>query len=186
MSKGFLAKVAPFAGMLLRATPLAPLAPLIGTLSGSNPNDLTVETAQQAYVSLADDMRQQVDQQADSIQMEKEHTEQLRILNEADIAGNSTRPQVVLLYAWVTAGTIALFILFMFHVTWGLSGEELTDVIKSLSEMWMLIAGVLGVLASPILKYFNVRTKDKANRLTAMTGQAFPSILSSIASRIMR
>lgn len=161
--------------MVLSATPLAPLVGIVSSLMPgvtALPGNATGQQVIDTYLTLPPDRQAQADMQA--LAMEREHTTQWGAMLEADATSNTMRPQVVWLYAQVTALTVAAFVLFMFYVVWGLKGADLADALAELSNMWTLFAGVLGVLSTPILKYFNDRSKDKAARYAAGSGSAAP------------
>ena len=168
-------KLLPFAKVALSATPLAPLVGIVSALmpgdTGLHPG-VTGQQVMDAYNRLPPDRQAQAD--AHALAMEQEHTTQWGAMLEADATSNTMRPQVVWLYARVTALTVLAFMAFMFYVVWGLKGEGLADALRELSNMWALFAGVLGVLSTPILKYFNDRSKDKAARYAAASGSAAP------------
>ena len=172
-----ISKLLPFAKVALSATPLAPLVGVVSALLPSHlqlPADARGQEVIDAFNQLPPEAQVQVE--AHALAMEQEHTTQWAAMNEADATGNTTRPQVVLLYARVTAGTVAAFVAFMFYVVWGLKGDDLAAALAELGNMWSLFAGVLGVLSTPILKYFNDRSKDKAARYAAASGSEQPLV----------
>lgn len=173
----FLKKLLPFAKVILSGTPVAPLLSAVNALL---PNDkaLPATAAGQqlidAYTMMPATHQAQLDDMAHTLEMEKQHTEQWRIMNEADATGNTVRPETVRLYARVTAGTVAGFIIFLFYACYGVASEDLPDVLKGLASMWTLVAGALGVLATPILRYFGARENEKTTRYAAITGSDLP------------
>jgi hypothetical protein len=186
-AKDLLMKLGKFAGKKLIDTALGPLAPVVSGILGKPADEITAEEAQQAYMDNPE-IRVQMDEIAAKITIHEETqiTERWRILNEADSSGNSTRPQVVMLYAWTSVLTVAAFIVFLFTSIAGVSDEDLPKVISSLRDVWPLVAAPLGILAVPIERYFGHRRKEKEARIGGMTGFQRVGIIGQIASKLMK
>ncbi len=92
-------------------------------------------------------------------------------MNEADGPGNSTRPMIADRMAWAICGGVWVFIL---AIAWAIVTKD-AATISALNPAWMLMALVLGVPSTVVLRYFNARTDEKKARYAVMAGQEAPA-----------
>ena len=107
----------------------------------------------------------------------QEHTKVIASLGEVDKTGNSTRPFIALLMAWVVALAIVGLV--------GLLGVAInakdTDTVKAIGDSWPLVAALLGIPSGLLNSYFGKRTKEKQQKYQAISNTAPSSGLSGLA-----
>lgn len=110
----------------------------------------------------------------------REHTKVINALGEVDKTGNSTRPFIALLMAWVVAFAIVGLVI-MLGVAINSKDHE---TVKAIGDNWPLFIALLGIPGALLRAYFGMRTKEKQQKYEAITGVSAPTgILSSILKR---
>jgi hypothetical protein len=108
----------------------------------------------------------------------KEHTKVITALGEVDKTGNSTRPFIALLMAWVVSFAIVGLVV-MLGVA--INGKD-TATVKAIGDNWPLVAALLGIPSGLLNSYFGKRTKEKQQKYQALTNTAPTSTLSGIVN----
>ena len=108
----------------------------------------------------------------------QEHTKVIASLGEVDKTGNSTRPFIALLMAWVVSFAIVGLVVML-----GVAiNEKDTATVKAIGDNWPLVAALLGIPSGLLNSYFGKRTKEKQQKYQALTDTAPTSTLSGIVS----
>jgi hypothetical protein len=108
----------------------------------------------------------------------KEHTKVIAALGEVDKTGNSTRPFIALLMAWVVSFAIVGLVVML-----GVAiNEKDTATVKAIGDNWPLVAALLGIPSGLLNSYFGKRTKEKQQKYQALTDTAPTSTLSGIVN----
>ena len=101
-------------------------------------------------------------------------------LAEADATGQSTRPKIALMMAWlvvmqvtVVSGSVGYAAL-----------TENTEVIKVLSDTWQMLLASMGIPTTILYQYFGKRTKEKIERYNLAMGQQTPTLLNTLKAVI--
>lgn len=95
----------------------------------------------------------------------KEHTNVIKALGDVDATGNSTRPFIALLMAWVVALAITGIIFMLGVAIWGKDHAT----IKAIGECWPLITAMLAIPSGLLNSYFGKRTKEKQQKYQALS-----------------
>ncbi len=107
----------------------------------------------------------------------KEHTKVVAALGEVDKTGNSTRPFIALLMAWVVSFAIVGLVIML-----GIAiNSKDSDTIVAISNNWPLITAVLGIPAGLLNSYFGKRTKEKQQKYQAISNTEPKSLLTDIS-----
>lgn len=136
------------------------------------PENATGEQAQSAIDTLSpQDKAIVLSKQFDvEITQIKEHTKVIAALGEVDKTGNSTRPFIALMMAWVVVFAITGLIIML-----GVAIHNKDAVtIKAIGDSWLLITALLGIPAGLLRAYFGMRTKEKQQKYEAVTGVSAP------------
>lgn len=162
------------AGSVAIATAFPVAAPFLGVLNNMLPDDKKLPPS-----ATGDDVKAAVEtltpQQLTglkALRIEAEmnesnnHVSTVQALAEVDKTGNSTRPQVVIMMAWLVVLQVSTVCLSMFGAV--VMGND--AILKTLQSFWPLLLTSMGVPTTLLLRYFGQRTREKANRLAAATG----------------
>ena len=127
--------------------------------------DLDAATGQDAITainSLPPDVQSNIYEKEFDVEIEeiKGFTERFKAAADADKSGNTTRPQIALMFAKTICFAIILFVSIWAYAI----ASNLKEVIKNLSDSWVLMATVLSVPSTVLLAYFGYRTKEKQAR----------------------
>ena len=138
----------------------------------------TGEQIQEAVSSLPAEQQatllsKEFDVEVTSIQ---EHTKVLTALGEVDKTGNSTRPFIALMMAWVVSFSIVGLIIML-----GIAiNEKDSETVIAIGNNWPLAVALLGIPSGLLRAYFGMRTKEKQQKYQALTNTAPTSSLSGI------
>lgn len=103
-------------------------------------------------------------------------------LNSADSVGNSTRPKIALLMAYVVLFSVVLLTLCIAYAF----VMNVSTLIKAMGDAWPLVLAILATPTALLRSYFGLRTTEKRARYSAAAGSSPPGIFSSIASFFKR
>lgn len=95
----------------------------------------------------------------------KEHTKVITALGEVDKTGNSTRPFIALMMAWVVSFAIVGLVV-MLGIA--IHGKDAVTV-KAVGDNWPLVLALLGIPSGLLRAYFGMRTKEKQQKYQALT-----------------
>lgn len=88
-------------------------------------------------------------------------------LSNADSTGNSTRPFIAKLMAFVVAFSIVVFISILAYAIY----DQQIKMVKALADSWPMLIAILGTPTTLLTAYFGMRTKEKKARYAAAAGQ---------------
>lgn len=145
------------------------------------PVSATGTEVERAFNALPGESQQQVLARVDLEIVESNNfAANFQAMAAADAKGNTSRPYVVLLFAWVIAlSVIAVVAGMVFAVV---VGDK--DTLKALGDAWVVIAAVLSVPATVVQRYFGLRTREKTFRYAAGSGQDLGSVFGGILGGI--
>ena len=106
----------------------------------------------------------------------EQHTKVTQALGDVDKTGNSTRPFIARLMAWVVAFTIVVLII-MLAVAIAKSNHE---TLKVLNESWALVFAILATPTALLRAYFGMRTKEKQQKYEAISNVKPQSIFTDL------
>ena len=163
-------KLLPFAGALLGATPAAPLIPLINAVLPAGEDRLSGTTSVDDAVALIQRQPPDLQLKIDKIDLEREreHTEQIRILEEMNRHGSSTRPEIA-------RGSFHVMAFVTIVIVSGITYEFATNGLESAEHMVTIglgMASLMGPFTAVVWRYFGVRTDEKTLRLAVGTGHS--------------
>lgn len=143
------------------------------------PNEATGEQISQAVSTLSPDLQAQILSEEIDVEL-AEISSWTRVqgsLAEADKVGASTRPQIALMMAKVVS-----FVIISFSTMWIVAIiQNHVDMIKVLTDSWMLVLAIIGTPIALLRAYFGMRSKEKKERYGAAMGQPTqPNLISSI------
>ena len=99
---------------------------------------------------------------------------------DVDKSGNTTRPFIAGMMAWVVAYTIVLIVSMYAYAIISKDAE----MIKAINEGWPWIAAIIATPTALLRAYFAMRTKEKQQKYEAATGvSAAPSIISALLKK---
>jgi hypothetical protein len=108
----------------------------------------------------------------------QEHTKVIASLGEVDKTGNSTRPFIALMMAWVVSFAIVGLIIML-----GIAIKAKdSETVVAIGNNWPLVLALLGIPSGLLRAYFGMRTKEKQQKYQALTDTAPTSTLSGIVS----
>lgn len=99
-------------------------------------------------------------------------------LAKADATGNSTRPKIALMMAWLVVLQVTVVAISIGYAA--LSGQDST--ITVLSASWQMFTASMGIPTAVLLQYFGKRTKEKIERYNLAMGNAKSPIVDAIKS----
>jgi hypothetical protein len=105
----------PFVSTVLSGTPVGRLlAGVNAVLPNENklPADATGQQVIDAYTTVPPELQNRMDAATREVEMEKQHREQWKAMNEADASGNSTRPTIALQMSKLVVFQICAFTVF--------------------------------------------------------------------------
>lgn len=106
----------------------------------------------------------------------QEHTKVIAALGEVDKTGNSTRPFIALMMAWVVSFAIVGLIVML-----GIAiNENDSETVVAIGNNWPLVIALLGIPAGLLRAYFGMRTKEKQQKYQAVSNAAPSSGLASL------
>ena len=166
-------------GTGLIASIAGPAAPLIiaginGFLPGDKqlPDNATGEQAQSAIDNLSPELRASVLEKEYDVTIEeiRGFTGRFKAMAEVDATGNTTRPFIALLMAWVVAFAIVGLVIMI-----GVAiNEKDSETVRAIGDNWPLVAALLGIPSGLLNSYFGKRTKEKQQKYEAATGVSAP------------
>jgi len=107
----------------------------------------------------------------------KEHTKVIAALGEVDKTGNSTRPFIALVMAWVVAFAIVGLVVML-----GVAIKEKdSETVIAIGNNWPLVLGILGIPSGLLRSYFGMRTKEKQQKYHAISNTEPKSVLTDLA-----
>lgn len=125
--------------------------------------------------SQAELLNKQFDVEITEIQ---EHTKVIAALGEVDKTGNSTRPFIALMMAWVVAFAIVGLIIML--------GVAINDkdsaTVTAIGNNWPLVLALLGIPSGLLRAYFGMRTKEKQQKYHAISNSQPKSVVSDLVS----
>ncbi len=99
-------------------------------------------------------------------------------LAQADATGNTTRPKIALMMAWLVVLQVTVVALSI-----GYSAVTQQDeTIRVLSESWQMFTASMGIPTAVLLQYFGKRTKEKIERYNLSMGNAKAPFVNAIKS----
>ena len=99
----------------------------------------------------------------------------------ADSTGNSTRPKIALMMAWLVVLQVCVV-----SVSIGYAAlSEQDNTIKVLSESWQMFSASMGIPTAVLLQYFGKRTKEKLERYNLAMGKE-KSVISNAIKMFVR
>jgi len=107
------------------------------------------------------------------ISQDENWTARYREMVKAD--GQSTRPKIALMMAWLVVGETTVF---MALLAWGVSAGGLAALNQPF--LWTVFGVLTGLPAGLLGKYFGELRREQANRLGAGGGGLFGKILSAL------
>jgi len=106
----------------------------------------------------------------------KEHTKVIAALGDVDKTGNSTRPFIALMMAWVVAFAIVGLVIML-----GIAiNEKDSETVIAIGNNWPLVLALLGIPSGLLRAYFGMRTKEKQQKYQAVSNTAPSSGLASL------
>ena len=147
------------------------------------PDKATGADIQNEYDKLPADIRAKVDERAE---VELAHiqasTDKLGYMVSVESKSANSRPFIATLMAWaVFLEVMSLMAIILVAVV-----NKDAATLKSLSDMWVIIAFLITVPAGVVTTYFGKRTSEKKARYAAATGQPIAGIFSTIAGLMKR
>lgn len=97
-------------------------------------------------------------------------------LADADKSGNSTRPKIALMMAWVVSFTVIVFVSILAISIF----RDMKEMVANLSNSWELVLVMLGTPTALLRAYFAMRTKEKKSRYNIAANQEIKSPLADI------
>ena len=106
----------------------------------------------------------------------QEHTKVIAALGEVDKTGNSTRPFIALMMAWVVAFAIVGLIIML-----GMAiHDDNPAAVKAIGDNWPLVLALLGIPSGLLRAYFGMRTKEKQHKYQAISNTEPKSVISDL------
>tara|TARA_R110000850_G_scaffold203875_2_gene330205 strand:- start:640 stop:1200 length:561 start_codon:yes stop_codon:yes gene_type:complete len=143
------------------------------------PGNATGEQAQSAIDKLSPELQASVLEKEYDVKIEeiRGFTERFVAMATVDATGNTTRPFIALLMAWVVAFAIVGLVIML-----GIAiNEKDSDTVRAIGDNWPLVAALLGIPSGLLNSYFGKRTKEKQQKYEATTGvKALPGIIESL------
>jgi hypothetical protein len=163
--------------------------PLLGVASALIPggplvlaaiNEILPENKQLPDTVTGSDMRRAVSR-LDPVQraslMEKQLDVEIAELNtwatiqeahsKADSTGSTTRPTIAMMMAWVVVLEVVIIVVAWAYAVF--TGDN--AMIKEVNEAWPMLLAIVATPTALLRAYFGMRTKEKAARYSASTGQ---------------
>lgn len=106
----------------------------------------------------------------------KSFTQVMQALAQADSTGNTTRPKIALMMAWVVC-YVAIGFSTIVMISILLKDDKTLSVVK---DCWPLVLAIIGTPTSLLGYYFGKRSKDKERRYQMATGSVQPDLISKI------
>jgi hypothetical protein len=106
----------------------------------------------------------------------KEHTKVIAALGEVDKTGNSTRPFIALMMAWVVAFAIIGLIIML---GMAINSKDSAAVI-AIGNNWPLVLALLGIPSGLLRSYFGMRTKEKQQKYHAVSNTEPKSMITDL------
>jgi len=108
----------------------------------------------------------------------QEHTKVIAALGEVDKTGNSTRPFIALMMAWVVSFAIVGLIIML-----GIAiNEKDSESVIAIGNNWPLVTALLGIPSGLLNSYFGKRTKEKQQKYQAISNAEPKSVLTDLMS----
>jgi len=108
----------------------------------------------------------------------KEHTKVISALGEVDKTGNSTRPFIALMMAWIVAFTVVGLVV-MFGVA--INAKDV-ETVKAIGDNWPLVTALLAIPSALLRAYFGMRTKEKQQKYHAVSNTEPKSVISDLVN----
>lgn len=106
----------------------------------------------------------------------QEHTKVISALGEVDKTGNSTRPFIALMMAWVVAFAIVGLVIML-----GIAiNEKDSETVKAIGDNWPLVTALLAIPSALLRAYFGMRTKEKQQKYQAISNTEPKSVISDL------
>lgn len=103
-------------------------------------------------------------------------------LAEADASGNSTRPKIALMMAWLVVLQVTVVAISIGYAAL----SEQNSTIAVLSESWQMFTASMGIPTAVLLQYFGKRTKEKLERYNLAMGKTKSPFTNAIRSIIQK
>ena len=107
----------------------------------------------------------------------QEHTKVITALGEVDKTGNSTRPFIALMMAWVVSFAIVGLII-MLGIA--INGKD-SETVIAIGNNWPLVTALLGIPSGLLRAYFGMRTKEKQQKYQAISNTEPKSVFTDLA-----
>lgn len=108
----------------------------------------------------------------------QEHTKVIAALGEVDKTGNSTRPFIALMMAWVVAFAIVGLII-MLGIA--INGKD-HETVAAIGNNWPLVLALLGIPSGLLRAYFGMRTKEKQQKYQAISNTGPKSVVTDLVN----
>lgn len=129
-----------------------------------------------AFSSLSPEQQSSILSKKIDLQIKQEEGWTHRHTTMAKNDGQSTRPKIALIYAYVTAFCLVGFVFILFYITnkYGVAG------LKEAADLWPLFGTVLAIPSTVIRLYFGDLVKEQHARSSHKPENPFSSIIKSL------
>lgn len=146
------------------------------------PDNATGTQAQNAINQMTPEVQAQILSKQHDVTIEeiRGFTDRFKTMADVDKSGNTTRPFIALLMAWIVAFTVVVVIsMYAYAIA---NGES--EMILSINESWPMLTAIIATPTALLRAYFAMRTKEKQQKYEAATGvSAAPSIISALLNK---
>lgn len=166
--------------------PAAALIPVVNQFLDDDdklPQDATGDQVTQALGKLTPEQMVQIESKRIDLQITESNNwaKVQDSLAKADSTGNSTRPQIALMMAWMVVAQVITVCACILYSSFAKDDTAL----KVLAQYWEMLTASMGVPTLVLLQYFGKRTKEKVERYKQSMGNGNQGLMQTIVGKLV-